>query len=202
MTKGTKDGQNVERVVRKRYAINSGQDSIHGSTLFQTETQESQSFGFYGSRGQGACEGGGPGTGKAVLYTPGMSQEILGQGLKVRGDDDNTLLLAKLIECEKGDQHFECKDGNITIRARQINLDASDQVVIKGDKKIQINTDGDIVMNSSKTTINCTKDMNVIVRGVYECKYGLMTAARFSDENFGALTNNIAQASNINLRTI
>ena len=202
MTKGTKDGQNVERVVRKRYAINSGQDSIHGSTLFQTETQESQSFGFYGSTGQGASEGGGPGTGKAVLYTPGMSQEILGQGLKVRGDEDNTLLLAKLIECEKGDQHFECKDGNITIRARQINLDASDQIVIKGDKKIQINTDGDIVMNSSKTTINCTKDMNVIVRGVYECKYGLMTAARFSDENFGALTNNIAQASNINLRSI
>ena len=202
MTKGTKDGQNVERVVRKRYAINSGQDSIHGSTLFQTETQESQSFGFYASTGQGASEGGGPGTGKAVLYTPGMSQEILGQGLKVRGDSDNTLLLAKLIECEKGDQHFECKDGNITIRARQINLDASDQVVIKGDKKIQINTDGDIVMNSSKTTINCTKDMNVIVRGVYECKYGLMTAARFSDEKFGALTNNIAQASNINLRTI
>ena len=202
MTKGTKDGQNVERVVRKRYAINSGQDSIHGSTLFQTETQESQSFGFYASTGQGASEGGGPGTGKAVLYTPGMSQEILGQGLKVRGDSDNTLLLAKLIECEKGDQHFECKDGNITIRARQINLDASDQVVIKGDKKIQINTDGDIVMNSSKTTINCTKDMNVIVRGVYECKYGLMTSARFADEKFGALTNNIAQASNINLRTI
>ena len=202
MTKGTKDGQNVERVVRKRYAFNSGQDSIHGSTLFQTETQESQSFGFYASTGQGASEGGGPGTGKAVLYTPGMSQEILGQGLKVRGDSDNTLLLAKLIECEKGDQHFECKDGNITIRARQINLDASDQIVIKGDKKIQINTDGDIVMNSSKTTINCTKDMNVIVRGVYECKYGLMTAARFSDEKFGALTNNIAQASNINLRSI
>ena len=202
MTKGTKDGQNVERVVRKRYAINSGQDSIHGSTLFQTETQESQSFGFYASTGQGASEGGGPGTGKAVLYTPGMSQEILGQGLKVRGDSDNTLLLAKLIECEKGDQHFECKDGNITIRARQINLDASDQVVIKGDKKIQINTDGDIVMNSSKTTINCTKDMNIIVRGVFECKYGLMTAARFSDQNFGALTNNIAQASNINLRSL
>ena len=202
MTKGTKDGQNVERIVKKRYAFNSGQDSIHGSTLHQIETQESQSFGFYGSTGQGASEGGGPGTGKAVLYTPGMSQEILGQGLKVRGDSDNTLLLAKLIECERGDQHFECKDGNITIRARQINLDASDQVVIKGDKKIQINTDGDIVMNSSKTTINCTKDMNVIVRGVYECKYGLMTAARFSDENFGALTNNIAQASNINLRSI
>ena len=202
MTKGTKDGQNVERVVRKRYAFNSGQDSIHGSTLFQTETQESQSFGFYASTGQGASEGGGPGTGKAVLYTPGMSQEILGQGLKVRGDSDNTLLLAKLIECERGDQHFECKDGNITIRARQINLDASDQVVIKGDKKIQIDTDGDIVMNSSKTTINCTKDMNIIVRGVFECKYGLMTAARFSDENFGALTNNIAQASNINLRSI
>ena len=46
-------------------------------------------------------------------------------------------------------------------------------------------------MNSAKTTINCTKEMNVIVRGVYECKYGLMTAARFSDEKFGALTANL-----------
>ena len=111
MTKGTQDGQNVERVVRKRYAINSGQDSIHGSTLFQTETQESQSFGFYASTGQGASEGSGPGTGKAVLYTPGMSQEILGQGLKVRGDSDNTLLLAKLIECEKGEAVLDKKTG-------------------------------------------------------------------------------------------
>ena len=202
MSKAPNDRKNIERQAKLRYAIQSGQSSIHGDTNYEIQTQEAQSFGFYASTGQGASEGGGPGTGKAVLYTPGMSQEILGQGLKVRGDSDNTLLLAKLIECEKGDQHFECKDGNITIRARQINLDASDQVVIKGDKKIQINTDGDIVMNSSKTTINCTKDMNVIVRGVYECKYGLMTAARFSDEKFGALTNNIAQASNINLRTI
>ena len=124
MTKGTKDGQNVERVVRKRYAFNSGQDSIHGSTLFQVETQESQSFGFYGSTGQGASEGGGPGTGKAVLYTPGMSTEVLGTGLKTRNPGDNSELPAKIIRCKNGDVIVDCYNGNITLRGRNITLDA------------------------------------------------------------------------------
>ena len=56
---------------------------IHGMANFEVQTQESQNFGFYSNTGQGGTEGG-PGTGKAVLYTPGMSTEVLGTGLKTR----------------------------------------------------------------------------------------------------------------------
>ena len=44
---------------------------------------------FYANTGQGASGGGGrTGTGKHVLYTPGMSMEVLGEGLKVRDPGD------------------------------------------------------------------------------------------------------------------
>ena len=37
----------------------------------------------------------GAGTGKAVLYTPGLSMEVLGEGLKVRDNGDITQLTSK-----------------------------------------------------------------------------------------------------------
>ena len=67
-----KDRQNLERDVRLRYVTQSGQSSIHGETLYEIQTQESQSFAFHSGTGQGS-EGEGPGTGKAVLYTQGCS---------------------------------------------------------------------------------------------------------------------------------
>ena len=68
-----KDRKNTENRVFSRYAFRSGQmHSIHGMANFQVDTQESQFFGLYSNTGQGATEGG-PGTGKAVLYTPGQS---------------------------------------------------------------------------------------------------------------------------------
>ena len=195
MTKGTKDGQNVERVVRKRYAFNSGQDSIHGSTLFQTETQESQSFGFYGSTGQGASEGGGPGTGKHVLYTPGSSTEVLGEGLKVRKPGDISQLPAKIIKAKRGDMIFECENGNILLRAKNVFIDANGggqdgQFTVKAERLADIGAP-DIRVQGEKVTVKATKDMNVIAKGQLELKYGFMVAASFADEKFGALTANL-----------
>ena len=83
MSKIQKDKQNLERDVKLRYVVQSGQSSIHGDTLYEVQTQEAQSFAFHSGTGQGGS-GKGPGTGKAVLYTPGCSMEILGEGLKVR----------------------------------------------------------------------------------------------------------------------
>ena len=79
-SKAPNDKQNVERDVHLRYSTQSGQSSIHGDTLYEIQTQESQSFAFYADKGEGKSEGGGPGTGKAVLYTPGQSCEVLGEG--------------------------------------------------------------------------------------------------------------------------
>ena len=129
-----KDRKNPENRVFSRYAFRSGQmHSIHGMANFQVDTQESQFFGLYSNTGQGANEGG-PGTGKAVLYTPGQSLEVLGTGLKTRNAGDNTELPAKIIRCKNGDVIVDCYNGNITLRGRNILL--MQMVVVKMDKLI------------------------------------------------------------------
>ena len=66
--KKPKDGQDLERITRKRYTLDSGQNHSHGMINYRVLTQESQSFSFHSSTGQGESAGGGPGTGRAV-YT-------------------------------------------------------------------------------------------------------------------------------------
>ena len=120
-----KDRKNVEKDIRERYSFSSGSmHSIHGMSNFEVQTQESQVLGFYSNTGQGGTEGG-PGTGKALLYTPGQSLEVLGTGLKVRNAGDNTELPAKIIRCKNGDVIVDCYNGNITLRGRNITLDAN-----------------------------------------------------------------------------
>ena len=194
MAQAPKDKKNLERQVKLRYAVNSGQSSIHGETLYEIETQEAQSFAFHSGTGQGGT-GGGPGTGKAVLYTPGQSCEVLGEGLKVRKPGDTSQLPAKIIECKRGDMIFECKDGNILLRARNIFIDANGggqygQFVVKAERIADI-TAPDLRVQSDKIVVKATKDMNVLAKGQIELKYGFMVAAAFADEKFGALTANL-----------
>ena len=122
-SKAPNDGQNLECDKHLRYVVQSGQSSIHGDTLYELQTQEAQSFAFHSGTGQGGS-GGGPGTGKAVLYTPGSSTEVLGEGLKVRTNNDLSQLPAKIIKCKKGDVVIDCENGDITLRGRNINFEA------------------------------------------------------------------------------
>ena len=46
MSKAPNDKKNLERDVRLRYSVQSGQSTIHGDTNYQVITQEAQSFGF------------------------------------------------------------------------------------------------------------------------------------------------------------
>ena len=195
MSKSPNDKKNLERSVRLRYAIQSGQSSIHGDTNYEIQTQEAQSFGFYASTGQGASEGGGPGTGKHVLYTPGSSTEVLGEGLKVRKPGDISQLPAKIIKAKRGDMIFECENGNILLRAKNIFVDANGggqdgQFTVKAERLADIGAP-DIRLQGEKITAKSTKDMTVIAKGQFELKYGFMVAAAFADANFGALTNNL-----------
>ena len=195
MSKAPNDKKNIERQSRLRYAIQSGQSSIHGDTNYEIQTQEAQSFGFYASTGQGASEGGGPGTGKAVLYTPGSLTEVLGEGLKVRQPGDISQLPAKIVKCKRGDMVFECENGNILLRAKNIFVDANGggqdgQFTVKAERLADIGAP-DIRLQGEKITAKSTKDMTVIAKGQFELKYGFMVAAAFADANFGALTNNL-----------
>ena len=194
MSKAPDDKKNLERTVKLRYAVQSGQSSIHGDTLYQVQTAEAQSFGFYANTGQGAS-GGGPGTGKHVLYTPGMSMEVLGEGLKVRDAGDISQLPAKIVKAKKGDMIFECENGNIILRAKNIFVDANGggqdgQFTVKAARIADIGAP-DIRVQGEKITVKAAKDMTVIAKGQFELKYGFMVAASFADDNFGALTANL-----------
>ena len=205
MSKAPDDKKNLERTVRLRYAVQSGQSSIHGDTLYQVQTAEAQSFGFYANTGQGAS-GGGPGTGKHVLYTPGMSMEVLGEGLKVRDAGDISQLPAKIVKAKKGDMIFECENGNIILRAKNIFVDANGggqdgQFTVKAERIADIGAP-DIRVQGEKITVKAAKDMTVIAKGQFELKYGFMVAASFADENFGALTANLKKTQLSTARTL
>ena len=194
MSKVSNDKQNLERESRLRYCIQSGQSSIHGDTLYEIQTQESQSFAFHSGTGQGGT-GGGPGTGKAVLYTPGSSTEVLGEGLKVRKPGDISQLPAKIIKAKRGDMIFECENGNILLRAKNVFIDANGggqdgQFTVKAERLADIGAP-DIRVQGEKVTVKTTKDMSIIAKGQLELKYGFMVAASFADEKFGALTANL-----------
>ena len=206
MSKAPNDKKNVERQAKLRNAIQSGQSSIHGDTNYEIQTQEAQSFGFYASTGQGASEGGGPGTGKAVLYTPGSYTEVLGEGLKVRDSGDISQLPAKIVKAKGGDMIFECENGDITLRARNIFIDANGggqdgQFVVKSERLADIGAP-DIRIQGEKISVKSSKDMTVIGKGQFELKYGFMVAASFADEKFGALTANLKKTQLGTLRTL
>ena len=206
MSKAPNDKKNLERDVKLRYSVQSGQSTIHGDTNYQVITQESQSFGFYQSTGQGASEGGGPGTGKHVLSTPGMSMEVLGSGLKVRDAGDISQLPAKIIKAKKGDMIFECENGNILLRAKNVFIDADGggqdgQFTVKAERMVDIGAP-DIRVQGEKVTVKASKDMTVIAKGQFELRYGFMVAASFADKNFGALTANLKKTQLSTMRTL
>ena len=205
MSKVSNDKQNLERECRLRYCIQSGQSSIHGDTLYEIQTQESQSFAFHSGTGQGGT-GGGPGTGKAVLYTPGMSMEILGEGLKVRDAGDITQLPAKIIKCKKGDLIIDCENGDITLKARNINIDAfgggqDGQVDIDANRLLNVKSP-DMRIKNDKCVLDVTQDLDVVTRGKIEFLYGMMNASSFADSKFGALTANLRKTQIGTFRTL
>ena len=201
-----KDRKNVSNRVFSRYAFRSGQmHSIQGMTNFQVDTAESQVFGFYSNTGQGATEGG-PGTGKALLYTPGMSTEVLGTGLKTRDPGDNTELPAKIIRCKNGDVIVDCYNGNITLRVRNITLDANGggqdgQIVLSANRIINAKAP-DIRLQGEKVLIDATNRCDIISKGFFQLKYGFSLAAAHSDMDFGVLAQTIKKDVSFAPRTL
>ena len=196
-----KDNKNPEYIKYKRFEFASGQDTIHGMTNFHVQTQEAQTFGFYADTGQGKSEGGGPGTGKAVMYTPGSSTEVLGEGLKVRNAGDVVQLPAKIIKCKRGDTIIECENGDITLRGRNINIEAvgggQDGVInINGNRIIDIDAP-DIRLQGEKITTKATKDLCLISEGFTEMKSAFTLVASQADEAFGVMAKILEDATSI-----
>ena len=199
--KAPDDKKNIFRKNSPRFCTQSGQKTIHGDTNFQVQTQEAQSFSFHASTGEGASEGGGPGTGKAVLYTPGSSTEVLGEGLKVRDAGDIVQLPSKIIKCKRGDVIIECENGDITLRGRNINIEAvgggQDGVLnLNGNRIIDVNAP-DIRLQGEKITEKATKDFIMISEGFTEMKSAFTIAATKADEKFGAMAKVLEETTSI-----
>ena len=200
-SKASNDGQNLERDVHLRYCVQSGQSSIHGDTLLEFQTQEAQSFAFYADKGEGKSGSGGPGTGKAVLYTPGQSCEVLGEGLKVRDAGDIQPVYAKTIKCKKGDLLIDCENGDVTIQARNINLHAQGggqdgQFFIEAARITQI-TAPDIRVQGEKILISAKNSANIISKGFFQLKYGFALAAADADMSYGVMSEVLKKATTI-----
>ena len=198
--KVSNDKQNLERDQKLRYCIQSGQSSIHGDTLFEIQTQEGHSFAFHSGTGQGGT-GKGPGTGKAVLYTPGCSSEILGEGLKVRAPGDVTQLPAKITCAKKGDIISVCENGDVTIKARNINLVAEgggqDGVInLKGTRLVNVEAP-DIRLQGEKILISACNSANIISKGFFQLKYGFALAAADADMTYGVMSEVLKKATTI-----
>ena len=200
-SKAPNDKQNVERDVHLRYSTQSGQSSIHGDTLYEIQTQESQSFAFYADKGEGKSEGGGPGTGKAVLYTPGQSCEVLGEGLKARDAGDIQPVYAKTIKCKRGDLLIDCENGDVTIQARNINLNAqgggqAGQFMVEACRLAQIKAP-DIRVQGEKIMISASNSANIISKGFFQLKYGFALAAADADMSYGVMSRVLEKATTI-----
>ena len=201
----TRDRKNVEQRQFARYSLKSGQmHSIHGMANFEVQTQESQVFGLYSNTGQGATEGG-PGTGKALLYTPGMSTEVLGTGLKTRAAGDNTELPAKIIRCRNGDVIVDCYNGNITLPGRNITLDANGggqdgQINLIANRIVDAQAP-DIRLQGEKILVDAKNRVDIISKGFFQLKYGFSLAAAHGDMDFGVLAQTLKNDVSFNPRT-
>jgi len=204
MTK-PKDGKNQEVTSKLRYSISSGDmDSIHGMSNYQVTTQEAQIFGFYADTGQGKGGQGGPGTGKHLLNTPGMSMEVVGEGLKVRNAGDITQLPAKIIEAKKGDIIIECQNGDITLRARNINFEANGsgnkdgQILIDGNRLIDIKAP-DVKVQAEKYTLRATQEIDQVTSGFMKMLSGFKLDAQKSDDLQRGMANVLEKATTLEI---
>jgi hypothetical protein len=204
MTQPT-DGKNQEVTSKLRYVISSGDmDAIHGMSNYQVMTQEAQVLGFYADTGQGKGGQGGPGTGKHVLNTPGLSMEVLGRGLKVRDNGDITQLPAKIIKCKRGDVIIDCENGDITLKARNINIQANGagnkdgQLLIDGARLVDVRGP-DVKIQGEKFTCRATQECDIVTDGFMKMKSAFKIDAQKADEAFGTMSSVLEKATSLNI---
>ena len=202
-TEKPKDGKNVEERDFLRYSFSSGQPSINGMTNFRVKSQEGQSFSFHSGTGIGG-EQTGSGTGRAILSTPGLYEENLGDGLAFRSSPINYILPAKQINCRKGDIVLDAENGDIILRGQNIRFNAvggkQDGVLtIEAKRSIDVDTAALRVQSENATVFVKSGDLNVFVANKCQFEYNIFVASAFSEKNFGVLSK---QFQSLNIRSL
>lgn len=216
MSKGfaPKDKKNPTSDDKTRYFIKTGKIAIHGDANYELTTQDyGQSFGFYQNTGQnappvekgdGQAGSGGPGTGKHVLCTPGMSMECLGEGLKLKPQGDKVCVPAKWIRAENGDIMLDAHNGDIHLRARNIYLDANGggnedgEIVIDATRMVQLKGP-DIRANCEKLCMKANQECDIITDGFMKMKSAFKLDTQKMDEAFGVFSEIAKKATTLDL---
>ena len=202
-TEKPKDGKNVEERDFLRYSFSSGQPSINGMTNFRLKTQEGQSFSFHSGTGIGG-EQTGSGTGRAILSTPGLYEENLGDGLAFRSSPINYILPAKQINCRKGDIVLDAENGDIILRGQNIRFNAvggkQDGVLtIEAKRSIDVDTAALRVQSENATVFVKSGDLNVFVKNKCQFEYNIFVATAFSERTFGVISK---EFQSLNIRSL
>ncbi len=202
-TEKPKDGKNVEERDFLRYSFSSGQPSINGMTNFRLKTQEGQSFSFHSGTGIGG-EQTGSGTGRAILSTPGLYEENLGDGLAFRSSPINYCLPAKQINCRKGDIILDAENGDIILRGQNIRFNAvggkQDGVLtIEAKRSIDVDTAALRVQSENATVFVKSGDLNVFVANKCQFEYNIFVATAFSERTFGVISK---EFQSLNIRSL
>ena len=202
-TEKPKDGKNVEERDFLRYSFSSGQPSINGMTNFRVKSQEGQSFSFHSGTGIGG-EQTGSGTGRAILSTPGLYEENLGDGLAFRSSPINYCLPAKQINCRKGDIILDAENGDIILRGQNIRFNAvggkQDGVLtIEAKRSIDVDTAALRVQSENATVFVKSGDLNVFVKNKCQFEYNIFVATAFSERTFGVISK---EFQSLNIRSL
>ena len=202
-TEKPKDGKNVEERDFLRYSFSSGQPSINGMTNFRVKSQEGQSFSFHSGTGIGG-EQTGSGTGRAILSTPGLYEENLGDGLAFRSSPINYILPAKQINCRKGDIVLDAENGDIILRGQNIRFNAvggkQDGVLtIEAKRSIDVDTAALRVQSENATVFVKSGDLNVFVANKCQFEYNIFVATAFSERTFGVISK---EFQSLNIRSL
>ena len=197
------DGKNVESRDFLRYSLRSGQQTSNGVTNFSVETQEGQSFSFHQSTGQGGSPTG-PGSGRAILSTPGLYEEDLGDGLDFRESPISYILPAKQINCKRGDIVLNAENGDIILRGQNIKFNAvggkqDGTMTIKAKRSIDIDTAALRVQSDNATIFVRSEDLNVFVKNKCQFEYNIFVATAFSEKNFGVISK---EFQSLNIRSL
>ena len=110
-------------------------------------------------------------------------------------------LPAKFIKCYRGDTIIDCENGDITLRGRNINIEAvgggQDGVInINGNRIVDLNAP-DIRLQAEKVLIDGKINVNIISNGFFQLRYGFALAAAEADMNFGAMAKVLEKATTI-----
>ena len=96
---------------------------------------------------------------------------------------------------------IDCLNGDVTIRARNINLHANGggqdgQIMVEACKLAQI-TAPDVRVQAEKVLISATNSANIISKGFFQLKYGFALAAADADMTYGVMSEVLKKATTI-----